>query len=287
MVGRKMAVEILNKARKDGFAVPAFNIYNLETMQGVAEAAAEMNSPVFLAATPSTVKYMGSKNLLALYQNLLEKYSIPLVLHLDHFTDRGALKANLDKGFPSVMIDASGSPFAQNVEIVQEIVSLAVSREVAVEAELGHVGRNGEKGNEAFFTDPQEAREFVEKTGIDSLAVAIGTVHGFYRGEPSLDFARLEKIKEAVDIPLVLHGGSGLSDEDIKQTIDLGISKVNIATELKEAFTRGIRDFLKENPDNNDPRKYLKQGRERMKEAVVAKIKMCGSENKAQGIDVQ
>ncbi len=272
-----LARKILQQARAEGYAVPAFNIYNLETMQVVLETATKMQSPVMLATTPSTVKYFGHEFLLALAEKAQEKYEIPIIFHLDHFTDKEELKKYIRAGFTSAMIDASRSPYRENVEVVQEVVSFARDYGVAVEAELGNVGRGEQEGT---LTEPGEAGDFIRETGVDSLAVAIGTVHGIFKGKPQLDYRRLEEISRLVKIPLVLHGGSGLADEDLKQTIKFGISKINIATELKEAFTRGIKKFFRENPEEDDLRKYLQAGKEKMAEVVAEKIRTCGSEGR-------
>lgn len=271
------AKEILQKARAGGYAVPAFNIYNLETMQVVLEVAGRMKSPVMLATTPSSVKYFDPDFLLALAGKAREKYEIPLVFHLDHFKDKEELKKYIKAGFSSAMIDASKNPYKKNVEIVKEVVDMAREYGVVVEAELGSVGRGEEKGK---LTEPGEARDFVRETGVDSLAVAIGTVHGIYKGEPKLDLNRLEEISRRVEIPLVLHGGSGLAEKDLKETIKLGISKVNIATELKEAFTKGIKEFFKNYPGENDLRVYMQEGKRNLEQVVAAKIKVCGSEGR-------
>lgn len=276
-MGENKGKIILQKARKEGFAIPAFNIYNLETMQVVLETAARMQSPVMLATTPSTVNYFGHDFLLALAEKAGERYKIPVVFHLDHFQDKEELKKYIKAGFFSGMIDASRSPYTENVEIVKDVVSFARGYGAVVEAELGNVGRGEQKGT---LTEPGEARGFVRETGVDSLAVAIGTVHGIYKGKPNLDFKRLEEISNLVDIPLVLHGGSGLSDNDLKETIKRGISKINIATELKEAFTDGLKNFFRENPEENDLRHYMEAGKKSMEKVVGEKIKVCGSEGR-------
>jgi len=273
-MGENKGKIILQKARKEGFAVPAFNIYNLETMQVVLETAARMQSPVMLATTPSTVNYFGHDFLLALAEKARERYKIPVVFHLDHFQDKEELKKYIKAGFSSGMIDASRSPYTENVEIVKEVVSYARGYGAVVEAELGNVGRGEQKGT---LTEPGEAKGFVRETGVDSLAVAIGTVHGIFKGKPNLDFKRLEEISNLVDIPLVLHGGSGLSDNDLKETIKRGISKINIATELKEAFTDGLKNYFQENPEENDLRHYMEAGKKSMEKVVAEKIKVCGS----------
>ncbi|MBG0764763.1 MAG: ketose-bisphosphate aldolase, partial [Tissierellales bacterium] len=190
--------EMLIKARKEGYAVPAFNIHNLETVQVVVETAAEMKSPVILAATPSTVKYAGKDYLLAICKVAAERYDIPIAAHLDHSEDVDYIKDLIKMGYKSVMIDASMYPFEKNIEIVKEVVEFARKYDVSVEAELGKLGgiEDGIKveDKDAFLTDPDSAVEFVKQTEIDSLAVAIGTAHGLYKADPELDFERLKEI---------------------------------------------------------------------------------------------
>jgi len=277
--------DMLIAARKGGYAVPAFNIHNLETIQVVAEAAAELNSPLMIAATPSTLKYAGEDYLLAIVDVAAKRYNIPIAVHLDHAEDVPYIKRLIDMGYKSVMIDASHHPFEENIAIVQEVVKYAHSRGVSVEAELGRLGGQEDDlivdEKDSFYTDPNAAVEFVERTGIDSFAVAIGTAHGMYKSEPKLDFERLKTISELVEVPLVLHGGSGVPDRDVQRTITHGIAKVNIATELKIPFAQAVREYLIANPDANDPRKYLTPAKEAMKKVAMQKIMMIGSNGKA------
>ncbi|RSK29453.1 tagatose bisphosphate family class II aldolase [Bacillus sp. HMF5848] len=277
--------EMLTDARKGGYAVPAFNIHNLETIQVVCEAAAELKSPVMIAATPSTLKYAGEDYLLAILNVAAKKYNIPIAAHLDHAEDVAYIKRLIDLGYTSVMIDASHFPFEENIAIVKEVVEYAHARHVSVEAELGRLGGQEDDiivdEKDSFYTDPVSAVQFVERTEIDSFAVAIGTAHGMYKSEPKLDFNRLEKIAELIEIPLVLHGGSGIPDRDVQRTIASGIAKVNIATELKIPFAAAVRDYFIVNPQANDPRKYLTPGKEAMRKVVLEKIMMVGSNGKA------
>ena len=276
--------EMLLKAQKENFAVPAFNIHNLETVSVVAEAANMMRSPVILAATPGTFKYSGLEYIKEICEVASKLYDVPIALHLDHHEDFESIKRAIDLGVRSVMIDASHSPFEENISIVKEVVEYAHANGATVEAELGCLGGQEDDlivdEKDAKYTDPAQAVEFVERTGIDSLAVAIGTAHGLYKDEPKLDFERLEKIYEVVDVPLVLHGASGISQEDVRRTIKSGICKVNIATELKIPFANAIKAHFKENPDENDMRKYMGPAKEVMKQVVIEKIKMCMSENR-------
>ncbi|MTI94675.1 MAG: tagatose bisphosphate family class II aldolase [Firmicutes bacterium] len=279
--------QLLKAARAGRYAVPAFNIHNLETIQVVVETAAELKSPVILAATPGTVKYAGPEYLLAMAQAASKRCQIPIALHLDHFEAPQRLKELMAMGYPSVMIDASHSPLAENIATVKDIVAFARQYDVSVEAELGRLGGQEDDlvvdEKDAFLTDPAEAEEFVSQTGVDSLAVAIGTAHGLYKAEPKLDFQRLEAINQRLDTPLVLHGASGVPEADVKKTITLGITKVNIATELKIAFADGLKEYLAANPGANDPRHYMPPGMQQMQQVVADKIRMCGSVGKAGG----
>ncbi|MED2974122.1 tagatose bisphosphate family class II aldolase [Fictibacillus sp. B-59209] len=279
------AKQMLENAREGQYAVPAFNIHNLETIQVVAEAAAECKSPLMIAATPSTLSYAGPDFLLAIANVAATRFQIPIAIHLDHAEDVEYIKSLIDMGYKSVMIDASHHPFDENIDIVREVVEYAHKMGVSVEAELGRLGGQEDDlivdEKDSFFTDPEKAVEYVERTGIDSFAVAIGTAHGMYKSEPKLDIPRLKQIYAKVDVPLVLHGGSGIPEQDVKQTIELGISKVNIATELKIPFAEAVRNHLTNNPEANDPRKYLTPGKEAMKQVAIQKILMCGSNGKA------
>lgn len=276
--------EMLLKAQKEGYAVPAFNVHNMETVQAVVESAAQLRSPVIIAATPGTFKYAGRDYIQAIVEVAAKRYSIPITLHLDHHESIEGIKESLLLGTKSVMIDASRLPFEENIRVVKEVVQLAREFGATVEAELGRVG--GQEDDlvvddaDSYYTDPQAAREFVERTGIDSLAVAIGTAHGLYRSEPKLDFERLAEIRKVVDVPLVLHGASGVSDDDVRRCIQLGICKVNIATELKMKFAGELRTYLMEHKDESDPRKFMQPAKEAMKELVKEKIEMCMSNNR-------
>lgn len=277
--------EMLLKAQREKYAVPAFNFHNLETIQIIAEAAWEMRSPVILAGTPGTFANGGRDYLQAIVEAAAKRYrEIPVAMHLDHHETFESIRESIDLGTKSVMIDASHHPFEENIEAVKKVVEYAHRWDVTVEAELGRLGGQ-EDGlivdeKDSFFTDPASAAEYVERTGIDSLAVAIGTAHGLYKSEPKLDFERLAEIRKRVDIPLVLHGASGISVEDVRRCIGLGIAKVNIATELKIPFSREVRNYLIENPEENDPRKYMKKAKEEMKKVVMEKIRMCMSDGK-------
>ena len=277
--------EMLNKAQREGYAVPAFNIHNLETLQVVVETAAELKSPVILAGTPSTIDYAGGEYIVAMAEVAAKKHDIPIAIHLDHFEKIDEIKHYVKLGFKSTMIDASHESFEDNIEIVKKVVEYAHKNDSTVEAELGRLGGQEDDlvvdEKDAKYTNPEQAKEYVERTGIDSLAVAIGTAHGLYKGEAKLDLDRLAEIRDRVDVPLVLHGASDVPDEIVKKAISLGICKVNVATDLKIPFSDAVKKYFIENPDANDPRKYMAPGKEAMKKIVAHKIMVCGSNGKA------
>lgn len=276
--------QMLKAAQNGKYAIPAFNIHNLETLKVVVEAADSLGSPVILAATPGTVDYSGLEYLTALSETANDLYDVDITFHLDHHEDVAAIKKAIDLGVKSVMIDASHHNFEENIRIVKEVTDYAHLHGASVEAELGRLGGIEDDlvvdQKDALYTNPKQAKEFVERTNIDSLAVAIGTAHGLYKEEPKLDVERLVEIKKVVSIPLVLHGASGVPFETVRECIEKGISKVNIATELKIPFSDGLKAYLQENPEANDPRKYMSLAKENMKQVVIEKIKMCKSDLK-------
>ena len=271
--------QMLINAQKDNYAVGAFNVENMEMVMAVVEAAEELNSPVIMQTTPSTVKYADVEFFLANAKVAAEKANVPIAMHLDHGNSfELAIKA-FRAGYTSVMIDGSHSSFEENIELTKSVVDVCNCANIPVEAELGKVGGKEDDldGGDGIYTDPEEAKQFVEKTGVDSLAVAIGTAHGVYKGEPKLDIDRLSEIRQVVDIPLVLPGTSGVPDE----TVEKCICKVNYATDLRIAFSKGVKEVLDKNPDTIDPKKYSSLGREYVKEYVKSKILVCKSNNKA------
>ena len=276
--------EMLNRAQKEGYAVPAFNIHNLETLQVVVDTANELKSPVILAGTPSTLVYAGGDYIVSMAEVASKKYDIPIAIHLDHYEDVEDIKHYIDLGFKSTMIDGSHLSYEDNINIVKDVVDYAHRFDATVEAELGRLGGQEDDlvvdEKDAMYTNPAQAKEFVDKTGIDSLAIAIGTAHGLYKGEARLDFDRLKEIREAVDVPLVLHGASDVPDYLVKKAISLGICKVNIATDLKIPFSDALKQYFSENPKSNDPRKYMAPAKESMKKVVAHKIEVCGSKNR-------
>lgn len=277
--------EILLDAKKNKYAVPAFNIHNLETMQAVLEGAWEMKSPVIIATTPGTIDYAGMDYLVAIAKAGAKRYNIPIALHLDHCPRVEFLKECIYAGYKSVMIDASLKDYEDNINITKDVVEFAHKYGVTVEAELGRVGGEEDERKveeeDTMLTDPKMALGFVERTKVDSLAVAIGTAHGVYKLEPKLDFERLIKMNEIIHVPLVLHGASGVPSGSITSAIEYGICKVNIATELKIPFAEEIKKFFNENPLANDPRKYLTPAKDAAKKVVIEKIKICRSRNRA------
>jgi tagatose 1,6-diphosphate aldolase GatY/KbaY len=277
--------EMLQKASAESYAVPAFNIHNLETVQTVVEAAVEMKSPLILAATPGTMNYAGRAYIQAIAEIAAKENNIAIALHLDHHETYESIVESLELGTKSVMIDGSHYTFEENIEVTKKVVNIAHKYGATVEAELGKlVGQEDDlivEAQDAVYTDPDTVVEFVSRTGVDSLAVAIGTGHGVYENEPNLDFERLAKINRLIDIPIVLHGGSGISEEDAQKCISLGCAKVNISTELKIPFSTALRDYFIANPNETDPRKYFSPAKAKMKEAAIEKILICKSNEKA------
>ncbi len=299
--------DLLFPAMREAYAVGAFNISNLESLSGVVEAAVEEKSPVIVAVTPSSVRYAGLAYIEKIVKTAAESASVPMSLHLDHGKDVETVSKCVEAGFTSVMIDGSHLKFEENVALTKRVVDLVRPKGVSVEAELGRLAGVEEstvEEKEAVLTGPDAAREFVERTGVGALAVAIGTSHGAYKfkGEPKLDFERLRLIKDKVDVPLVLHGASsvpawitekavkygaelsgakGVPEEHIRKAISLGITKINIDTDLRLAFTATVREFLVKSPKIFDPRKILGSAKEAMKEIVKNKMRLFGSSGKA------
>ena len=275
--------KMLLNAQKGGYAVGAFNVENIEMVMAVIAAAEELRAPLMLQTTPSTVKYAGLDMYLANVRTAAKRASVPVCMHLDHGDSFDLAMQALRIGYSSIMIDGSHSVFEENIAVTKAVADACRPSGIPVEAELGKVGGKEDDldGGSGGYTDPMEAKEFAERTGIGSLAVAIGTAHGVYKGEPKLDLDRLAEIRKVVSIPLVLHGASGLSEEAVKESIKRGICKVNFATELRIAYTDGVKEFLAANPDAFDPKKYGKVAMEHVKEIVKLRMKMCGCDGKA------
>ena len=301
----------MDKAMKEGFALGAFNVNNMEITQGIIEAAKELNAPLILQVSKGARSYAGKTYIMKLAEAAEEDSGLPIAVHLDHGPDFELCKAVIDDGFTSVMIDGSHDPFEKNMAMTKKVVDYAHPKGVSVEAELGKLigeqfdtGEGSKVAADAVYTVPEEAKEFVEKTKCDALAVAIGTSHGAYKfkAEPKLDFERLKQIREIVKIPLVLHGSSsvlpqyveicnkygaeihgskGVPEEQIKKAVKIGVQKVNIDTDLRLGLTAGIRKALADKPENFDPRKYLGPARDLVKEVVMRKIKLLGCDGKA------
>ncbi|KKC30835.1 class II fructose-1,6-bisphosphate aldolase [Caldanaerobacter subterraneus] len=278
-------IEILEKAHKEGYAVGAFNTSNLEITQAIVEAAEETRSPVIIQVSEGGLKYAGIEAISAIVRTLAEKATVPIALHLDHGTDFNTIMKCLRNGWTSVMIDASKFPLEENIQRTRKIVEIAHSMGVSVEAEIGKIGGTEDHitvdEREASMTDPEEALRFAKETGVDYLAIAIGTAHGPYKGEPKLDFERLKRIKELLNMPLVLHGASGVPEEAIKKAVSLGINKINIDTDVRQAFTARLRRLLEEDKEVYDPRKILGPCKEAMKEVIKQKMILFGSSGKA------
>lgn len=277
--------ELFQAAKKGGYAVGAFNLNNMEILQAIIEAAEEENSPVFLQASQGGIKYAGIEYIAGIAKIAAEKAKVPVALNLDHGTSFDQVVHCVRNGFSAVMIDGSQYPYEENIALTQKVIEIAHTIGVSVEAELGKIGGVEDdivvSSRDATFTDPQEAAEFVERTNVDALAIAIGTAHGVYKGEPKLDFQRLAAIAAATDVPLVLHGASGVGDESIRKAVPHGICKINIDTELRIAFSKAIHEVLAKNPNEIDPRKMLGPARDAMKQVVKTKMRLFGSAGQA------
>jgi len=302
----KTNLELQKIAQNKKYAVGAFNIYNLETIQSVVAGAIAQNSPAMLTTSEGAIKYAGLKNIKELVYNHCEKSKINFSLHLDHGTDLETIKECIKIGYTSVMIDASAFEFEKNIKITKKVVALAHKKQVSVEAELGTLSgvEDNIKSEKIIYTDPVKAKEFIEKTGCDTLAIAIGTSHGAYKftGSAKLRIDILQDIKKKINTPLVLHGASGVPkeivelankygaklgnakgvpDQEIIQAIKNGISKINIDTDSRISFTAGVRKVLTENPSEFDPRKIMGPAKELMQKTIEQKMILFGSSKKA------
>ncbi|MDO4344753.1 MAG: class II fructose-bisphosphate aldolase [Eubacteriales bacterium] len=279
--------KMLLDAQKRGYAVGAFNCENMEMVKAIIAAAEELRAPLMLQTTPSTVKYGTLETFVAIVAAEAKKASVPVCLHLDHGSSFDLAVQAIKAGYTSVMIDGSKEDFEGNVAVSKKVADVAKAVNIPCEAELGKVGGKEDdlEAEADTNTDPQQAKEFVERTGITSLAVAIGTAHGFYVGTPVLDKERLSEIRQVVDIPLVLHGASGLSDQDVRDCVARGICKVNFATELRKAYTDAGKELLKEKPETFDPKALGKVGMAAVTELVKNRMIVCGCDGKADGIE--
>ena len=275
--------EILRQAQIGHYAVGAFNAENMEMAQAIVAAAERMRAPVLIQTSLSTARYTGYPVIQAIVRTLAEQASVPVALHLDHAESLDAIRQALAAGFSTVMIDCSKLAFEENIAVTQQAVALAHAVGIPVEGELGKVGgkEDDHESEGDAYTDPEEARDFVARTGVDSLAVGIGTAHGVYQTTPKLDVERLSAVRQQVDVPLVLHGASGLSDDAVRECIRRGICKVNFATELRQAFTGALRQAAADKPNEFDPKALLKPAREAVLELVAGRIAVCGCDGKA------
>lgn len=278
--------KMLLDAQKRHYAVGAFNCENMEMVKAIIAAAEELRAPLMLQTTPSTIKYGTLETFVAMVSAEAKKATVPVCLHLDHGSSFELAVQALKAGYTSVMIDGSKEDFEGNIAVSKKVADVARAVGIPCEAELGKVGGKEDDlvADADTNTDPMEAKEFVERTGVTSLAVAIGTAHGFYVGTPVLDKERLSQIREVVDIPLVLHGASGLSDDDVRDCVARGICKVNFATELRKAFTDACRALAEEKPEAFDPKAFGKAGMAAVTELVKNRMKVCGCDGKADGI---
>ena len=266
-------IKMLQEAHTTGRAIGAFNIENMEMAQGVIAAANEANCPVILQTTSSTLKYASPATYVGMVAALAADSKVSIAMHLDHGNSYDLAVASINAGYTSVMIDGSLLSYEENIKLTKMVVDVAGI--IPVEAELGSVGgKEDDHEAENAYTNPDEAAEFVASTGISSLAIAIGTAHGIYKGIPKLDIQRLAQIRKLVDIPLVLHGASGVPVDAVRECIKNGISKVNIATELRMAYSDGVKTYLKANPDAYDPKSYGKAGYEAVKKVTLDKLEM-------------
>lgn len=273
--------EMLQKAKEGHYAVPQFNINNLEWTKYILEKCNELKIPVILGVSEGAAKYMGgflvvSSMVKAMVESL--KIEIPVCIHLDHGSSFESCKAAIDAGFTSVMIDGSKHELKENIEITKVVVDYAHERGISVEAEVGHIGGTEDNVSSSILNATlEDCIELYKNTGIDSLAPALGSVHGFYKGEPNLDFKTMEEINNALPIPLVLHGGTGIPEDKIKQAISCGISKININTDLQVVWSKAVREFLTKDEKAYDPRKVIGSGELAMKNQINKIVTIFGT----------
>jgi len=274
-------IKILNKAKKEKYAIPQFNINNLEWTRYILEECQQNKSPVILGVSEGAKKYIGGYDVVSqMVKSLIKdlKITIPVVLHLDHGSSFDSCKNAIDSGFSSVMIDASSHSLKENIYITKKVVKYSKRKKVSVEGEVGYIGGTEDGvSNISLNAKVEDCIEFVNKTNVDALAPALGSVHGLYKGEPNLDYETMNKINNLIKIPLVLHGGTGIDDEKIKKAIGNGISKININTELQIEWSKAVRSFLNKDLEVYDPRKIISSGEKAIKEVVRNKIILFGS----------
>ncbi|MCL6088518.1 MAG: class II fructose-bisphosphate aldolase [Actinobacteria bacterium] len=277
--------DMLIRARKEKYVVGAFNIVDYSTMAAVVGSAKEKKSPVIIQTSQKTVLQFGYKILPLMVKSLAQEVEVPVAMILDHGTDIEVIKNCINYGWSSVMVDGSSKPFEENIRMTRTIVELAHEKNITVEGELGHIGGVEEHINvsedKVLLTDPHKAVEFQKRTGVDSLAVAIGTKHGLYKGEVVLDFERLERIMEITDFPIIIHGCSDLPEADLKKIISYGPSKMNISTEIKHVYLDSFKKYLNENEMEYEPIKAIKLVFDNIKNLVKGYIDKFGSSQKA------
>ena len=278
------AKKMLEDAKVNKYAVPHFNINNLEWTRYILEECNRLKSTVILGVSEGAIRYMGGYKVVAnLVKNLDEELNIqiPVAIHLDHGSSVESCKKAVDAGFTSVMIDASKYSLEENIDMTKQVVEYARIKNITIEAEIGHIGGSEDNmSSEIAYAKVDDALSLYNETKIDFLAPALGSVHGLYKGEPCLDFDKMKEISEKTNIPLVLHGGTGIDDEKLKKAIASGICKVNINTELQIAWTKAVRKFLSEDTKAYDPRTVIKSGEQSMKQAIEHKVNVLGSINR-------
>lgn len=275
-------VSMLRKAQEQGFAVGAFNVENMEMAQAIISAAEELGAPVILQTTPSTVRYAGTGMYAAMVAALAQEASVPVAMHLDHGDSFALCAQALRSGYTSVMIDGSKLPLEENIALTYKVSEMCAAVGVPVEGEIGRVGgKEDDLESDGGYTIPEEAVRFEKESGLFSMAVGVGTAHGFYKEKPQLNKELITTLRGMLQAPMVLHGASGLSDEDVKDCIRRGICKVNFATELRAAYTEGVKAVLAENPKTFDPKAYGKEARQRVKSLVMERMLVCGCDGKA------
>ncbi|AIQ21510.1 MULTISPECIES: class II fructose-1,6-bisphosphate aldolase [Paenibacillus] len=277
--------DMLNKALEGKYAVGQYNINNLEWTQAILGAAEQEKSPVILGVSEGAARHMGGfTTVVKMVEGLIidMNITVPVAIHLDHGSSFDKCKAAIDAGFTSVMIDGSHHPIDENIDMTKKVVEYAHAKGVSVEAEVGTVGgQEDDVIGGIMYAKLDECVRIVKETGIDTLAPALGSVHGPYHGEPNLGFKEMEEIRDATNIPMVLHGGTGIPEHDIKKAISLGTSKINVNTENQIVFAKVVREVLAAKPDAYDPRTFIAPGRDAIKETVIGKIREFGSNNKA------
>lgn len=277
--------EMLTLAKKGKYAIAQFNINNLEWTKYILEECQANNAPVILGVSEGAAKYMGGYNVIyGMVTGLIKdlNITIPVALHLDHGSSFEVCKKALDAGFTSVMIDASKYDLTENIKITKEVVEYANTKGASIEAEIGHIGGSEDGVSaEILHAKVEDCVELITATSLTTLAPALGSVHGIYKGEPNLNFERMQEISEKTNLPLVLHGGTGIPDDKIKKAIECGISKLNINTELQLAWTSAVEEYIKNSDHSYDPRKIIGAGEKAIKEAIKTKLELLGATSKA------